>query len=44
MDFTQKIDVLDMVITCLREHEKKIDDLIDRLEKAVSIAEWLSLR
>ncbi len=31
--------VLDMVIKVLTEHEKKIDDLIDRFEKALEIIE-----
>ena len=44
MDFTTKMDVLDLVITCLREHEKEIDGLIDRLEKTVATAEWLLIR
>lgn len=30
--FTQKIDVLDMIIEVLREHEKELDRLIQRLE------------
>jgi len=33
----QKIDVLDLVINVLREHEKKLDSLVSRLEKAESI-------
>lgn len=44
MGFTQKVDVLDMIIEVLRDHEKNIDGLIDRLEKAVSMVEQLSLR
>ena len=39
MDLTTKMDVLDMVITCLQEHEKTVDNLIDRLEKAVRVIE-----
>jgi CheY-like chemotaxis protein len=32
MSFTEKIDVLDLLINILREHEEKLDTLIDRLE------------
>lgn len=39
MGYTEKIDALDMVIDCLKEHEKDLDGLIDRLEKAVWRAE-----
>ena len=34
MSFTEKIDVLDMLITILREHEEKLDELVNRLETA----------
>lgn len=44
MDLTTKMDILDLVITCLKEHEKEVDNLVDRLEKAVSMAERLSMR
>jgi len=30
--FTEKIDVLDLLINLLREHEEKLDELIIRLE------------
>ena len=30
--FTQQVDVLDLVINLLREHEEKLDELITRLE------------
>ena len=33
------LDALDMVINVLNEHEKKIDELIERLEKAIEIIE-----
>lgn len=39
MGFTQKIDVLELLIEILREHEKEFDSLLDRLEKAVAMAE-----
>lgn len=32
MAFTEKIDVLDLLINILREHEEKLDSLVDRLE------------
>lgn len=32
MSFTEKIDVLDMLINILKEHEETIDQLITRLE------------
>ena len=44
MSLITKMDVLDLVITCLQEHEKEVDNLIDRLKKAVSMAERLSMR
>ena len=34
MSYTEKIDVLDMIINILREHEEKIDELVTRLEAA----------
>ena len=30
--FTEKIDVLDLIINLLREHEEKLDKLVTRLE------------
>lgn len=44
MSFTQKVDVLDLIIRTLKEHEKELDGLTDRLDKAVSIIERLALR
>lgn len=32
---TGKIDVLDLIIKVLMEHEDRIDDLVERLEKVV---------
>jgi len=32
MSFTEKIDVLDLLIKILQEHEKKLDELVERLE------------
>lgn len=35
MSFVEKITVLDLIIDVLREHEKELDGLVERLEKAV---------
>ena len=34
-EFTQKIDVLDFLIATLKEHEKKLSDLIDKSEETL---------
>jgi len=39
MSFTEKIDVLDLIINVLNEHEKKLDLLVERLELIVDIIE-----
>jgi len=39
MSFTEKIDVLDLIINVLNEHEKKLDMLVERLELIVDIME-----
>lgn len=39
MSYTDKVDVLDMIINVLNEHEKKLDDLVQRLEIIVDIVE-----
>jgi len=44
MDLTTKMDVLDLLITCLKEHEKELDNLTDRLEKATNIIERQAMR
>jgi len=44
MSLTTRMDILDLVITCLKEHEKEIDNLTDRLEKAVAMVERIPLR
>ena len=31
-----KVDVLDLIIETLREHEKRLDEIVERLERAVS--------
>ena len=42
MSYTEKIDVLDMIIQILNEHEQKLDSLIERLEKIAEQAEPVS--
>jgi len=32
MSFTEKVDVLDLLINILREHEEKLDELVQRIE------------
>lgn len=32
MDLSQKVDVLDLIIQTLREHEEKLSELADRIE------------
>ena len=32
MSYTEKIDVLDLLIKILSEHEERIDELVSRLE------------
>jgi len=36
MSFTEKIDVLDLLINILKEHEEKLDKLVERLENTVA--------
>jgi len=35
MTFSEKIDALDFVIDCLKDHEKELDGLIYRFETAL---------
>jgi len=42
MSFTEKIDVLDLLIKILREHEEKMDRLVERAEIAVKRLEELA--
>ncbi|GAH88999.1 unnamed protein product [marine sediment metagenome] len=37
MSYTEKMDVLDLLINILREHEEKLDELVERLEMVVDI-------
>ena len=32
MSFTEKVDVLDLLINILREHEERLDALVGRME------------
>ena len=36
MSFTDKVDVLDLLIKILKEHETELDAKVERLEAAVS--------
>jgi len=36
LSFTEKVDVLDLLINILREHEVKLDELVARLEAVCS--------
>lgn len=35
MGYNEKIDMIDLIINVLKEHEKRLDELIFRLEKLV---------
>lgn len=39
MSFTEKIDVLEMLIQIIQEHEKKLDEITVRLEQVARIVE-----
>lgn len=39
MDYSAKIDVLDLVINTLKEHERALDGLVERLERAMEKVE-----
>lgn len=36
-DFDEKIDVIDLIINVLKDHEKKLDELVSRLENTESV-------
>jgi len=36
-DFDEKIDVIDLIINVLKDHEKKLDELVSRLENTDSV-------
>jgi len=44
MSYTERIDVLDLIINTLQEHEEKLDAVADRLDKAVTMAERQAMR
>lgn len=44
MSYTEKIDVLELLIDILREHEATLDRLVERLEKIVILAEGRDMR
>jgi len=33
---TEKVDVLDLIINTLREHEKTLDELVNRMENIIN--------
>ena len=35
MSFTEKVDVLDLLINILREHEENLDELVEKLTDAL---------
>lgn len=39
MSYTEKMDVFDLIITVLKEHEKNLDAIAARLEKALDLVE-----
>jgi hypothetical protein len=39
LSYTEKIDVLDLLIKILNEHEKKLDKIVERLENIANQAE-----
>jgi hypothetical protein len=39
MSYTEKIDVLDLLIQILNEHEQKLDKIVERLENIANQAE-----
>ncbi|MBS7620333.1 hypothetical protein KEJ21_06800, partial [Candidatus Bathyarchaeota archaeon] len=39
MGYEDKVDVIDLIINVLREHEKNLDDLVARLENVVTKTE-----
>jgi len=39
MSMTEKVDVLDLIIEVLKEHEKALDAIAERLEKALGVVD-----
>jgi len=44
MGVNSKLDALDLIINVLIEHEKRLDDLIQRLEKNTEVIEEIMKR
>ena len=42
MSYTQKIDVLELIIQTLNEHEQKLDKIVERLEALLPNQEIVS--
>ena len=36
MSLTEKVDVLDLIISVLKEHEEKLSEITDRIESIVT--------
>lgn len=36
MNYTEKIDVLDLIIEVLKEHEKALDEIVSRLDARIN--------
>jgi hypothetical protein len=36
MNYTEKIDVLDLIIEVLKEHEKALDEIVSRLDVRIN--------
>jgi len=43
MGYTEKVDVLDLLINCLKEHEAALDAATDKLEKLYDLVPASSL-
>lgn len=42
MSYTERIDVLDLLIETLRQHEEKLDELVTRLEELTEVNKRMS--
>ena len=42
MSYVEKVDVLDLIIEVLKEHERKLDELTERLERVLdqTLKDW----
>jgi len=41
VSFTEKVDVLDLIINVLNEHEEKLDEIVESFEKLEGLVERL---